>query len=167
MNAFRVLIGKICAFLASLGPIGHLPAPGTCGTFAAIFILYGARVIGARYGLSNLVITVLALVIAYVLIKGALIVFRQKDPQQIVIDEVAGYFVAMYMFSFNLITIALTFILFRLFDIEKPWGIASLENLPGAWGIIADDVAAGVMTMFVVSWVIYGLELFGIGSCFL
>lgn len=162
MTTTRTIIGKIAAFFATLGPVGYLPAPGTCGTIAAIFLLWGARTSGARYGLSNLVITFSVLIFAFILIKTALWVLRGRDPQQIVVDEVAGYFVAMYLFDFNLITVALTFILFRLFDIEKPWGISILEDLPGAWGILSDDVAAGILTGFVVSWVGLGLRVFGI-----
>lgn len=154
--------GKICAFFATLGPIGYLPAPGTCGTIASIFLLWGARLLGARYGISNLVITFSVMALAFFLIQCALLVLRGKDPQEIVVDEVAGYFVAMYLFDFTLIAIALTFILFRLFDIEKPWGISSLQDLPGAWGVIADDIAAGLMAGLIVSWVGLGLKLLGI-----
>lgn len=162
MTSTRTIIGKIAVFFATLGPIGYLPAPGTCGTVAAIFLLWGARTMGARYGISNLVITCCVLAVAFMLVSAALWVLRGRDPQQIVLDEVAGYFIAMYLFDFNLITVALTFILFRLFDIEKPWGIGVLEELPGAWGIISDDIAAGILTGFAVSWVGFGLKLVGI-----
>ena len=156
-------IGRICAFFASLGPIGYLPAPGTCGSFAAIFLLWGARDLCMRYGISNLVMTLLVMGLAFWLVEGALSVMHGKDPQQIVLDEVVGFFIAMYIFPFKPLYLVLTFLLFRLFDIEKPFGIHTLEELPRAWGVIADDVAAGLMAGFCVSWLVLGFQKLGVG----
>jgi phosphatidylglycerophosphatase A len=162
-HSAKSCLGRICAFLATLGPIGYLPAPGTCGSIAAIFLLWGVRGCEAHYGLSNLVITLLVMGLSFWIIEGALTVFYGKDPQQIVLDEVVGFFLAMYIFPFKPLYIVLTFILFRLFDIEKPFGIRALEDLPGAWGIIADDVAAGLMAGFFVSWLVFAFQKLGVG----
>ena len=77
------------------------------------------------------------------------------DPQQIVIDEVAGQGVALLLCPPSLGAVALAFGLFRLFDIAKPWPISLIDRrVKGAWGIMLDDVVAGLAalaTLFVLS----------------
>jgi phosphatidylglycerophosphatase A len=72
-----------------------------------------------------------------------------KDPSECVIDEVAGQWIALApialeMRAFDWRPFAMAFFLFRLFDITKPWPIASMEKLKGGFGIMADDIAAGL-----------------------
>lgn len=67
----------------------------------------------------------------------------QKDPQFVVIDEVAGQLIAMIAVPVAWKSLLISFILFRGFDIVKPPPIRSLEQLPGGWGVVLDDVAAG------------------------
>ncbi|MCL5436583.1 MAG: phosphatidylglycerophosphatase A [Candidatus Dependentiae bacterium] len=161
----RWAIGRICRSIATLSSIGYLPAPGTFGTLAAIIFLGFARFLSYRIGISPLAITLLVMVAAFWLIKGALIAFPgDNDPQEIVLDEVAGFFVAMYVFPFKPVYIISAFLIFRFLDIAKPLGIDLLQGLPGAWGVMADDIAAGVGTIFFVSWIVYALQLFGIGG---
>jgi phosphatidylglycerophosphatase A len=70
----------------------------------------------------------------------------KKDPQVVVIDEVAGTLVTLLpMPHASWQAIAAGFVLFRLFDIVKPWPIRHLERLPGGWGIVLDDIGAGVL----------------------
>jgi phosphatidylglycerophosphatase A len=67
-----------------------------------------------------------------------------EDPGLVVIDEVLGQWVALAgAAEFSLPQVAAAFVLFRLFDIFKPWPVRQAERLPGGWGIVADDVAAG------------------------
>ena len=74
----------------------------------------------------------------------------RKDPHQIVIDEVCGQLIA-YLFVPGLwIDVAVGFFLFRMFDIIKPYPIRKLENLPKGWGIMADDVLAGVYSAVLI-----------------
>lgn len=69
----------------------------------------------------------------------------KKDPQVVVVDEVAGMLVTMLpMREVSWRAVAIGFVLFRLFDITKPWPARRLERLPGGWGIVMDDIAAGV-----------------------
>ncbi len=73
------------------------------------------------------------------------IYFGQKDSQKIVIDEIAGYLVTMLFIPFQWKWALAGFLLFRLFDIWKPFPIRKLEHqLKGGWGVVMDDVAAGV-----------------------
>lgn len=150
--------------IATLGPVGYLPAPGTCGSLVAIFLLGLMRKAALVYGFSSLFLTAGGMLIAFWVIRGALLVTRQKDPQCIVIDEVIGFFIAMYALPFTFVSLALAFIFFRFFDIEKPLGIKLLEELPGAWGILADDVSAGLLASFSVSWLIFFLQAIGVGN---
>jgi phosphatidylglycerophosphatase A len=78
----------------------------------------------------------------------------KKDPREVVTDEVAGQAITFIILSFSIdaiqsvsrlfIVTAAGFALFRLFDIIKPWPVKQLEKLPAGWGILADDLMAGV-----------------------
>lgn len=68
----------------------------------------------------------------------------RKDPGRIVIDEACGQLIALFMLPPDLITVAAAFFLFRIFDILKPYPIRKLEGFPRGWGIMADDVGAGL-----------------------
>jgi len=68
----------------------------------------------------------------------------RPDPGRIVVDEVCGQLIALAFLPSGWVPVAVSFGLFRFFDIIKPWPIRRLERLPGGWGIMADDVAAGL-----------------------
>lgn len=67
-----------------------------------------------------------------------------KDPSRIVIDEIVGMWIALWALPSGWLYILAAFILFRFFDIYKPLFIRKLENLKGGWGIMMDDVLAGI-----------------------
>jgi len=69
----------------------------------------------------------------------------QRDPGRIVIDEACGQLIALFQVPGGWAPLAVSFFLFRAFDIIKPFPIRRLERLPGGWGIMADDVAAGIV----------------------
>lgn len=66
------------------------------------------------------------------------------DPSIIVIDEIVGMLVALAFLPKTATVVVLTFVMFRLFDIVKPFPVRNLERIPAGWGIMLDDVAAGV-----------------------
>jgi phosphatidylglycerophosphatase A len=74
----------------------------------------------------------------------------RKDPQCIVIDEIIGFLIANFLNQQKLSSLALAFILFRFFDIVKLFPAAKAETLPGGFGIVLDDVVAGVYTFIIV-----------------
>lgn len=78
-----------------------------------------------------------------------------EDPSKVVIDEIVGVWIAMIGVPFSWLNLALAFGLFRLFDIQKPLGIRRMERLPGGWGVMMDDVLAGVYANVVLQATLY------------
>jgi len=78
-----------------------------------------------------------------------------KDSSKVVIDEVAGMAIALLYAPHNIIFALVALVFFRLFDIFKPLGIRQLEKLPKGWGVMADDVLAGIYAFIIVRLVIY------------
>jgi phosphatidylglycerophosphatase A len=70
--------------------------------------------------------------------------WNRKDPRQVVIDEAAGFLLTTFLVPPRAELLLAAFVLFRVSDILKPWPAGRLERLPGAWGIMADDLAAGL-----------------------
>ena len=66
------------------------------------------------------------------------------DPSIVVIDEIVGMWISMFAISPSLLSVAVAFVLFRIFDIIKPYPARQMERLPNGWGIMLDDVVAGI-----------------------
>ncbi|MBF0495279.1 MAG: phosphatidylglycerophosphatase A [Deltaproteobacteria bacterium] len=120
-------------------------APGTVGTAAAIpLYLILANLSKASYLISTLVVIIVGIWVAG---RGEKI-SETKDPSWIVIDEIAGFLVTMAFVPFTFSkpwTIVAGFLLFRFFDIVKPYPVRLIERrMPGGLGIVLDDVAAGI-----------------------
>ncbi len=125
--------------------IGWLPlAPGTWAAAAAILPLL--LFTDVSFVWRNAIL--LALIIAFTVIgaKAAHVLAPEwgKDPRQIVIDEMAGVWVAVWGCSWQWQYLLAGFILFRFFDIAKPFGIKRAENIGNGWGVMADDLLAGL-----------------------
>ena len=71
-------------------------------------------------------------------------IYQKKDDQRIVIDEIIGLQITMLPVAINILSLCAGFVLFRVFDILKPFPVRNLQGLPGGWGVVADDVAAGI-----------------------
>jgi phosphatidylglycerophosphatase A len=136
-------------FLATGGYVGRLPwAPGTFGTLVGLPLAYLLSRMQWPIALGITIGIILAAVgIAHI----AEQLIGAKDPGCIVIDEIVGICVAMIGVPMNFATGLAGFFVFRLFDIIKPQPIRILEQkLNGGWGVVMDDVAAGVMTHLVL-----------------
>lgn len=133
--------------VATFCGIGHLrPGPGTWGSAAAV-LLWAALAHTLAPALRTPVVCALAILIAVIGIPAATQVARTsglKDPQFVVIDEVAGQLIALIAVPLAWKTFLASFILFRGFDIVKPPPVRQLERLPEGAGIVLDDVAAGI-----------------------
>jgi phosphatidylglycerophosphatase A len=133
---------------------GYLrPGPGTYGSIAALLLWYAAAHIFHPSALTLAIATALAaLAITLIGIPASTIVAREagrKDPGFVVIDEVAGQLVALVLIRPDWKHAALALVLFRLFDIFKPWPIRKLEALPAGTGIMLDDIAAGLFALLI------------------
>jgi len=73
------------------------------------------------------------------------------DPSEVVIDEAVGMGISLFMLPHSFGLYLLAFILFRIFDIFKPSFIYQIQDLPGGWGIMVDDVLAGLFTLALVN----------------
>lgn len=123
--------------------MGYFPiAPGTMGTVVAGVIYWFARPSHPLiYG---------ALILLFFLLgtRASTIVERQMgpDPSLVVVDEMVGFWIALFALPRSLILLVIGFFLFRLFDIWKPFPIRQTERLREGWGIMADDAMAGIYT---------------------
>jgi phosphatidylglycerophosphatase A len=125
------------------------PGPGTYGSVAAMLLWVAAAHIW--HGLGLAVGTAIAAgLITLVGIRASTIVAREagrEDPGFVVVDEVAGQLIALIAIRPNWTHALLGLLLFRVFDIWKPWPIRRLEALPEGTGIMLDDVAAGLLAL--------------------
>jgi phosphatidylglycerophosphatase A len=150
--------------LTSSFGLGLLPvAPGTWGSLApAVIYMTAGILVGPQAAtVSMTALLVLGCVITVVCSPKVIEMTGSKDPGQIVSDEVAGQALTLLLAQWFMPTIGFCtaatvgFGLFRLFDITKPWPCWKLESLPAGWGILADDLAAGIWAVIV--WRIFYL----------
>ena len=127
--------------LATLGPVGYAPvAPATAGS--AVVVLAGWFLPVPPLGLAIALIalgTWLAVGIA-----GEAEKELGHDAHPIVIDEVVGQSLSLLLVPHTVTAFAAAFVLFRVFDVWKPLGAREIQRLPGGWGVVADDVIAGL-----------------------
>ena len=121
---------------------GYTPvAPGTAGTVVAVpLYLVMSRLPGFSYGFA----VVAFLCMSWWFSRAAELIFLKKDSRRIVIDEMAGFLVTMGFLPPAPVYLLSGFVLFRFFDILKPFPIRRLEALKGGYGVVADDIMAGL-----------------------
>ena len=132
---------------ARVWPVGLSPvAPGTCCSLVAIVL--------APFVFMPLPLWGRVLVLLFVLITGTIASTRaeqilgKKDPSEVVIDEVFGQWITILPFALLAWwEYAVAFVLFRAFDILKPWPIKRLEDIDGGLGVMIDDAAAGIYAL--------------------
>ncbi len=134
------------------------PGPGTWGSAGAAvsWYLLAHFVIPSQYWIPGAIAyAVLATIVG---IPAATAIARasgKKDPQHVVIDEVAGQMVALIAAPVSWKATLAAFILFRAFDITKPWPIRQLEKLPEGTGIVVDDLGAGVYALIIMQLLLH------------
>ena len=135
-------------FLSFIG-IGFIPiASGTFGSLAGVILGYGINIIDFKifYFLIPLLL-ILGIICSDIYEKNS----GEKDSSIIVMDEVVGQLIAMLPVINNPILIMISFILFRLFDIFKPWPASYIDkNMKGGLGVMLDDVIAGIYTAIIM-----------------
>jgi len=154
---------RFALFIATAAGLGYLPkAPGTWGSLAGILVYCLTQVLfppdylpGLRKSFElrfwspawvSVPIAVVIAVVGVLASSQTAEYWAKKDPQSVVVDEVSGQYLAYSLGSaaLNWKYLLLGFILFRAFDIWKPFPARQAESLPGGWGIMADDWVAGI-----------------------
>lgn len=143
---------------ATVFGLGNLrPGPGTWGSLAATLTWFVLSH-GIAHKLQPAVLGCFILLVVMAGIPAATVLARSsglKDPQQVVIDEVAGQWITLLLAPVSWKTLLAGFILFRGFDILKPPPVRQLERLPGGTGIVLDDVAAGIYALAVMQLLLH------------
>jgi phosphatidylglycerophosphatase A len=151
-NATKWWASAVATFFGA----GYLkPGPGTWGSVAAVLLWAAFARVTHPSPHALLFALLAAVVIAMVLgVPAATLVERQSgrtDPGYVVIDEVIGQWITLLGCPINWPHALIALVLFRLFDITKPFPVRRLERLPAGWGIVFDDVAAGLYALVVAT----------------
>ena len=133
---------RFAEFFATFFYLGYSPfAPGTVGTIGAVVLYFVLSLFSDLFYLLFLVVVIIfSIWVSDEVSKD----YNDPDPSWVVIDEVSGYLVTMFLIPYSMINIFLGFLLFRFFDILKPPPIKRFESLPGGLGVVTDDVMAGI-----------------------
>lgn len=141
--------------------VGYLPlAPGTWGSLVTVGIFLGFT----RLAQGNALVALVLVSIVAVTFAGVWAASRteelsnRKDPRKVVVDEVAGQLISLFPLAlfgrWSIVTVIISFILFRFFDIVKPYPARRLEALEGGLGVMCDDLIAGVYAAAITSIII-------------
>ena len=148
---------SIARLISSVGYIGLVPlAPGTACSFAAFCAWY---IIFPE--LKTPYFIFLTLIIFFIGVYVSKLIEEElavHDPGEIVIDEWVGQWIALWWLELSCFWGLMAFFVFRLFDIWKPWPVKKLDLISHGWGVMLDDVAAGIYTVLVIQTVLFILK---------
>lgn len=141
--------------------VGYLPLmPGTFGSLVGVGIFLGLTQVAT----GNALVAVVLVAIVAVTFAGIWAAARtedlsnRKDPQKVVVDEVAGQLISLFPLTlfarWSIVAVIISFILFRFFDIVKPYPAGRLEALEGGLGVMCDDLVAGVYAAVITSIIV-------------
>lgn len=154
--------------IAMLGPVGRVRrGPGTAGSFAGLlyFTVFFAPLPTAQAWWLTLLMSAPMLYLAVAFCGEAEFRLGQRDPGGVVLDEFVvmplcflgwQWLPAPWVADARWAIFLGGFALFRVYDIAKPFGISRLQNLPGGWGVVADDVAAALAACLTLHMIGYG-----------
>ena len=141
---------RLNKFVATAAGIGYWPmAPGTWAALASAVTWF----VLCKFFPDNFywqLIIILFTIVAGVYCSGKILNESDKDPNYIVIDEVAGMLVTILFISPTLLNFGIGLLLFRFFDILKPFGIKKMERIRKGWGIMLDDLLAGIYSTIIL-----------------
>lgn len=143
----------IIKFFATGLFVSYIPwARGTFGTLIGVLIF----IFLSSYPVVFYILLAVLLIVSFPITSYAeKEIFKKKDSEYIVIDEIVGYMISTvgFVFTFTpegITVLVLTFVIFRLFDVFKPYPIVHIQSLEGGVGIVLDDIFAGVATNILV-----------------
>jgi len=133
----------ITGFIATGAYTGYSPVmPGTCGTVIGVLVAWLIAGLGTPVQAG---ITIAVIIVSIYISGEAIKIYGAKDPSKVVIDEIAGYLVAIFLIPFTALNATIVFLLFRFFDIVKPWPVSYADRrVAGGLGVTLDDLIAGV-----------------------
>jgi phosphatidylglycerophosphatase A len=141
-------VKKVAYFVASCGYAGYFPfAPGTAGSAVGVLFDRFLRLTVPAWtqGLAIVVLTIAGILAADLVEKDT-----HEDPSLVVVDELVGMLLSFFLLPLSWTGLVVGFLIFRFFDIIKPFPCRQSERLPGGLGIMADDVIAGLYTNLVL-----------------
>jgi phosphatidylglycerophosphatase A len=149
------MVQQFANAVGSVFGIGFIPfAPGTFGSLAAVLVYL---FVPALRPLGLFVPLILAVSMLGVWAGGMMEKEYGEDPSATVIDELAGQWVALLALPASPLVMLLSFLFFRLYDIWKPGPVDKAQSLPGGWGIMTDDLLAGLLANLSVRFLLLAL----------
>lgn len=141
--ARRKTLVQLCATILATGfGSGYAPiAPGTAGSLVGLLLFWPMAGFAPHWILSATVLVFFLGVAAATRVARGV---GLEDPGIVVVDEIVGMWISLLFVPFTPACIACAFVLFRAMDVVKPYPARDFERLPGGWGIMADDVMAGI-----------------------
>ena len=134
---------RLGLFIATCGYLGYVPvAPGTFGSAAGLVVFAAVRWSGSPA--LELAVIILLFAVGVWSANAAERHFGGVDPAPVILDEVVGMLITLAFLPVNITGAVVGFLLFRLFDVVKPWPANRLEAVHGGLGVMADDAMAGV-----------------------
>ena len=142
----QTLSDRLVVAIATGVYVGYIPpAPGTLGSLLGLLLLWPLKP-----GTVQVLVTLFLIGVGIVIADRAARVIGGQDPPAIVIDEIAGIAVATLLLPPQVQERVVAFVIFRLFDVIKPFPARQAERLPGGFGIVGDDLIAGLYTNLLV-----------------
>ncbi|MEE9539603.1 MAG: phosphatidylglycerophosphatase A [candidate division NC10 bacterium] len=142
----QTLSDRLVVAIATGVYVGYLPpAPGTLGSLLGLLLLWPLKP-----GTVQVLVTLFLIGVGIVVADQAARVIGGQDPPAIVIDEIAGIAVATLLLPPQVQERVVAFVIFRVFDVIKPFPARQAERLPGGFGIVGDDLIAGLYTNLLV-----------------
>jgi phosphatidylglycerophosphatase A len=148
--------------IATVFFLGYLPwMPGTFGSAFVVAVLWyvsfhmHCALTPVIWWIGGVAVTGFSMIVA----SRPQEVFHNDDPRQVIIDECAGQFITFFFLPLTLNVLVLGFLLFRFFDIVKPYPIYKMEELEGGLGITMDDVVAGVFANISLMAIVWGYHI--------
>ncbi|TDI22629.1 MAG: phosphatidylglycerophosphatase A [Acidobacteria bacterium] len=148
------LVRRAVVGFATVGPIGFAPiAPGTAGSVVGLALFWAVRSTRSTWLEVAMLLVVTGAGVAAA--SAAEARYRRRDPGLVVIDEVAGMLVTLVAVPVGVTGALIGFFAFRLFDIVKPFPARQAERLPGGWGVMVDDLVAGLYAQALLRLVLW------------
>ena len=147
-------VDRVGVFFATCGYVGYAPAaPGTFGSAAGLAVFAAVRASGSTFVEVAVILGLFAIGVWSA--AAAERYFDRVDPAPVVMDEVAGMLITLAFLHVTFTGAIVGFLIFRVFDVIKPWPSGRFEKLPGGLGVMADDGMAGIygnLLMRVLIW---------------